>query len=332
MPRPVRIEYPNAFYHVMNRGRARNDIFLRENHYLTFLKIIEESFQRFDFCIHSYCLMPNHYHLLIQTYKANLGRVMRHINGIYTQRFNKIEKIDGPLFRGRYKSILVDEDSYLLQLSRYIHKNPIEVKSKKLVENLRDYQWSSYPSYLNLRKTPNWLNKERTLSFFEGNKDVIRKYELFVNSGEDEESSEFSKQFSAKNQKVILGNHTFKNEICNMLSGDIIRRDKIRREINDSITDDDIIEAVSIVFAVSKGSILNRQISRKFNNFPRRISMYLIQKIKDRTLNQISEMFGLTKSTSVNYYLATVKKELDNDDYKLKLQEITDILNLEQLS
>ena len=113
MPRPTRIEYNNAFYHVMNRGRARSNIFCTSNDYQTFFKVIEESCERFNCVIHSYCLMPNHYHLLIQTIEPNLGRIMRHVNGVYTQRFNKIKKIDGPLFRGRYKSILVDSGEYL---------------------------------------------------------------------------------------------------------------------------------------------------------------------------------------------------------------------------
>ena len=100
MPRPTRIEYEDAFYHVMNRGRARNNIFFKETHYLTFLKVLEETCERFDCTIHSYCLMPNHYHILVQTLHPNLSRAMKHINGIYTQRFNKLQKIDGPLFRG----------------------------------------------------------------------------------------------------------------------------------------------------------------------------------------------------------------------------------------
>jgi putative transposase len=156
MPRPIRIEYENAIYHVMNRGRARNNIFLIEAHYLEFLRTMEESFERFGGIIHSYCLMPNHYHLLIQTPDANLGKIMRHINGIYTQRFNKIQKIDGPLFRGRYKAILVEEDEYLLELSKYIHNNPIKIKDQKnkLTNNLKDYKWSSYPSYINIKNTP----------------------------------------------------------------------------------------------------------------------------------------------------------------------------------
>ena len=108
MPRPTRIQYENAFYHVMNRGRGRQRIFHNDAYYQEFLKTLEEAYQRFDAIIHAYCLMGNHYHLLIETPRANLDRIMRHINGIYTQRYNRLKGTDGPLFRGRYKPILVD--------------------------------------------------------------------------------------------------------------------------------------------------------------------------------------------------------------------------------
>jgi REP element-mobilizing transposase RayT len=112
MPRPLRIEYQDAYYHVMNRGRGRQHIFHDDDYFQAFLKTLEEAHQRFDLQILSYCLMSNHYHLLVKTPQPNLGRAMRHINGLYTQRYNRLKKTDGPLFRGRYKAILVEADSY----------------------------------------------------------------------------------------------------------------------------------------------------------------------------------------------------------------------------
>ena len=121
MPRAPRIQYENAFYHVMNRGRGRRWVFHGDKYYEAFLACLEESHDRFDARIHAYCLMGNHYHLLVETPLANLDRIMRHINGVYTQRYNRLKRTDGPLFRGRYKAVLVDEDAYLLEVSRYIH-------------------------------------------------------------------------------------------------------------------------------------------------------------------------------------------------------------------
>lgn len=222
MPRPIRIEYDNLSCN--EGGRARNDIFLNDFHYLTFLKVIEESCKRFEIIIHAYCLMPNHYHLLIQTPKANLSRSLRHINSVYTQRFNKSQKIDGPLFRGRYKAILVDEDNYLLGLSRYIHRNPIEIKSKdSLVSDLKDYKWSSYPFYLNLLKSPSWLNKDKTLSIFEGTGSYLNKYKLFV----EDEADDYCKR---KDNKMILGDVVFKKEVIAKMSHDTLKQEKIQTE------------------------------------------------------------------------------------------------------
>ena len=105
MPRPTRIEYEGAFHHVMNRGRNQQTIFHDERYFKEFLKTLKEVSEQFDAIIHAYCLMSNHYHLLIETPKANLSRIMQHINGVYTQRHNRLKKRDGPLFRGRYKSV-----------------------------------------------------------------------------------------------------------------------------------------------------------------------------------------------------------------------------------
>lgn len=111
MPRPTRIEYENSFYHIMSGGKARQTIFHNTSYYQVFLETLEEASQRFNAVIHAYCLMSNHYHLIVETPLANISRVMRHVNGVYTQRYNRLKKTDGPLFRGRFKAILVDEDA-----------------------------------------------------------------------------------------------------------------------------------------------------------------------------------------------------------------------------
>ena len=110
MPRPTRLEYEGAYHHVMNRGRNRQTIFHDRRYYEEFINTLTEAKEKFDAVIHAYCLMGNHYHLFIETPRANLSRIMQHINGLYTQRHNRLRKADGTLFRGRYKSVLVDED------------------------------------------------------------------------------------------------------------------------------------------------------------------------------------------------------------------------------
>ena len=330
MPRPVRIEYENAFYHVMNRGRSRNNIFFKAIHYLDFLKVIQESCDRFNCVIHSYCLMPNHYHLLIQTRDANLGRIMRHINGVYTQRFNKIQKIDGPLFRGRYKAILVESGKYLLELSKYIHRNPIETKSeqRRLVKSLQDYEWSSYQNYLGITQTPKWLNKELTFSKFKADGDQVRRYQLFV---EREESEELERFFSKKNQGAILGTDNFKERVLTKtLVGDKIKQNRIRQEIRKDITIDEIINVVAKVFSVTTESILEKQDGRPRKNIPRSLVMYLIQEIKDTSLQQIAEIFGLKHYGSVSYSTSTIKTKIDQKVFVSEVGQIENILYFTQ--
>ena len=125
MTRPLRIEYKDEWYHVMNRGRRGEVIFKGKDDYSRLITLLKETARLWNLRIAAYCLMENHYHLLVQTPDANISRCMRHINGVYTQRFNRGHGCDGQLFRGRYKSILIDADSYLLQLVRYIHRNPL---------------------------------------------------------------------------------------------------------------------------------------------------------------------------------------------------------------
>lgn len=116
MPRPLRIEYEGAWYHVMNRGANHQNIFHTNEHRKLFLELLTEINQQFYVELHSFCLMDNHYHLLIHTPFANLSKAMRYLDGVYTQRINRMMNRDGPLFRGRYKSILIEEDTYLLQV------------------------------------------------------------------------------------------------------------------------------------------------------------------------------------------------------------------------
>ncbi|HEX9756822.1 MAG TPA: transposase, partial [Nitrospiria bacterium] len=122
MSRPLRIEYPDAYYHVMNRGLAYQKIFTDRVDRELFLNLLGECHQMWGIEVFAYCLMGNYYHVLLQTPQANLSRIMRHLDGLYTQRYNRRHHRDGPLFRGRYKAIVVDEESYLLSVVRYIHR------------------------------------------------------------------------------------------------------------------------------------------------------------------------------------------------------------------
>ena len=191
MTRPLRIEYKGAWYHVMNRGIARQPIFNEDEHYKMFLELLQEVHVLYGVEIHAYCLMTNHYHLLVNTPHGNLSRTMRHLNGVYTQRYNRICKKDGPLFRGRFKSCLIDADEYLLAVSRYIHLNPIEAA---MVSRPEQYTWSSCKYYFRVEDRPSWLSISTTLGYFLGD-DPYDQYCSFVVEGVIRPELNFLRQF-----------------------------------------------------------------------------------------------------------------------------------------
>ena len=208
MARPLRIEYPGAWYHIMNRGRRGEDIFADDHDYKMFTDLLCETSEMWDVRIVAYCLMPNHYHMLVQTPNANISRSMRHLSGVYTQRYNSRHKYDGQLFRGRYKSILIDTDNYLLQAVRYIHRNPLRAG---LVEKIDAYKWSSHQGYLSIARKWDWLYKNYILSILSRNRnDWLWNYRRWVAVDEEDEVSQ---KISGVKWPVCLGPQEFIDRI-----------------------------------------------------------------------------------------------------------------------
>ena len=206
MARPLRIEFDGAWYHVMNRGAGRRLVFRSAVDRAMFLKLLGEISKIYGVEVHAYCLMGNHYHLLIHTPKAGLAGALRHLDGVYTQRFNRRVGTDGPLFRGRYRSVLVGEDSHLCCVSRYIHLNPLEAK---LVTRLDEYGPSSYRAYLGLENATPWLQTDETLARFEPG-DARQNYRRFVESGIDRETRAF---YAETRLSPVLGSEEFRGRI-----------------------------------------------------------------------------------------------------------------------
>lgn len=291
MPRPLRIEYENAYYHVMNRGRARQKIFHGKAYFELFLLTLAEAHERFGLEVLCYCFMGNHYHLLVKTPEANLGRIMRHINGVYTQRYNRLKKTDGALFRGRYKAICVEEDSYQLQLSRYIHRNPLEAR---MVQNLKEYEWSSYQYYIDRKLTaPKWLFRSDIYNQLGAKRKIGERYRLFVEQGVDEEIQAF---YGKGNVMPYLGSDEFRAWAYSQRSTDEQGITKKERSLfRPRLVD--IIDAVSMVFSIPTESILHSQ--RGTENVPRWVAMYLCQQIAGASLADIAKEFGLKRTGSI---------------------------------
>lgn len=314
MVRPLRIEFKNAYYHVMNRGRGRKTIYPGKSYYQAFLQGLEEANQRFGLDIQAYCLMGNHYHLLVKTPRGNLSRCMRHVNGLYTQRYNRLKRTDGPLFRGRYKAILVDSSEYLLQVSRYIHRNPIETK-KPLVRKLEKYPWSSYAAYVNKIQIPAWLNREDVYGGIGGRQPYL-SYASFVDAGNDLETEKF---YNRKELPSIWGDKAF-CEIAYAKS-DNWSREVARKGYREPIDSKQVVKHVANYYTCDEQSIYKATRGRGQKNIPRWVAMKLVQDYSDKTLNQLAVLFCVGHYCTVSQTIARLVKLMEVDE-QLKKQVI----------
>lgn len=208
MPRPIRIKYENAIYHVMNRGQNRQKIFREAKDYQRFMNLLKDCVERWQVQIHAFSLMRNHYHILIQTPLSNISRVMRHIDGLYTQWYNKKYKKDGALFRGRYKSILVEEQGYLVELLRYIHLNPVKAG---IVAKPEEHKWSGHRAYVGAKKDLEWMTVDRLKEYFgkteKAGKENLKK---FMDEGVPQE---LENKLNSKKWPTLLSSEMFQKLI-----------------------------------------------------------------------------------------------------------------------
>lgn len=202
MTRPLRLEFPGALYHVTARGNRRTPIYRDDGDRHAWLDLLGRVCERHHFVIHSFCQMTNHYHLLIETSEANLSQGMRQLNGLYTQHFNWRHSLVGHLFQGRYKAILVQKESYLSELARYIVLNPLRAK---VVSSLDEWQWSSHRYFVSQEHPPRWLERDWILSRF-GNTHAAAApaYQSFVLEGMGETSP-----LTAIRHRILLGDDAF---------------------------------------------------------------------------------------------------------------------------
>ena len=214
MARPLRIEFPDALYHITSRGNRREDIYLDDKDRNAFLQILSQVCDRFNWVCHSYCLMSNHYHLMIETPEGNLSQGMRQLNGVYTQSFNRNHGRVGHVFQGRYKAIVVQKESYLLELSRYIVLNPVRAG---MVRAARDWRWSSYRSTAGMAAAPACLKTDWLLSCFGKRKNIaMERYRSFVSEGKGQASL-----WGRLKKQIYLGDDAFVEEMQAKLEPDI---------------------------------------------------------------------------------------------------------------
>ncbi|MGB6063722.1 MAG: transposase [Desulfomonilaceae bacterium] len=315
MSRPLRIQYPDAWYHVMNTGRRREVIFPEPEDFQRFVELSQEGSTMWNVRIAAFCLMPNHYHLLVQTPDANLSRFTRHVDGVYTQRFNRSHKSDGALFRGRYKAILVEADTYLSDLVRYIHRNPLRAG---LVSRLDRYPWKSHTAYLSRSARWPWLYSEPVFSMFcQAGEDSVNAYQAFM---AQDDSDELKAALSKSNVPSFLGSEEFVHWV--KASFQSLRA---YREVPASRLLAPRLEAIQFAVCAGCGIDRNELLSRGrgMSNEARNIAIYLARRLAGQRLATIGDAFGLEHYSSVSSVVSRMKQRIANDrSLRRKVEEI----------
>lgn len=316
MPRPLRFEFRDAWYHIVNKGIGHHKIFRTDQHRQMFLNLLADACDLYGIRIHAYCLLDNHYHLLIHTPRGNLARAMRHINGLYTQKFNRSTGHAGPLFRGRYKAIVVDKDNYLLQVSRYIHFNPV---TAKLVDLPHRYKWSSYQYYHRKNtKLPLWLQTEEIHSqlMLKHAKETYRQY---MKKGIDSEIEVFYKKI---NTSAILGARVFKIKLMKSLDPTRVHHHKTDYNLTRDLPSmEEIIKACTIFFKVSEEQLYSGR--RGLSNNPRKISIYACRRWGGETLIVIAKQYRCQSHSNVTNVVKEINQKILTDE---KLKRLIDKL------
>ena len=283
MSRPYRLQEKNSLYHITSRGDDRKKIYLSDSDYKKFLEYILKAKDKYQFYLYAYVLMPNHYHLLIETRQPNLSRIMQYINTSYTVYYNIKRKRCGHLFQGRYKSIIVDKDSYLLELTRYIHLNPFRAKRRQSHE---EYKWSSYKEYIN-RKRKGYIDKEEINKYI----NISRKqYEKFILDGKGKEKDIFKNVYAG----CMLGKAEFIENRLKDLKGQVEKKDVIyKKELKSCMDKEEVIKIVESRY----GKGIKELCKRKTPSIvERKITIYLMKRFLSLTNKEIGKIFGISYS------------------------------------
>ncbi len=322
MARAWRIEYEGALYHVLSRGNEKQDIVVNDDDRKLFINTVSEMAERFEIDIYTYVLMDNHYHLLFRTNRANLCRSMQWFGATYTRRFNLRHDRSGHLFQGRFKNMLVQNDAYLLQLSYYIHRNPLRAE---MVRRLADYKWSSYRAYAYGKNQPNWLNTKPILSQFLNVNDLHRAYRESIQKYAKEEQ----RIWEDLQHGIFVGTEKFvkkikKRYLPDVPHAEIPSQKRAAKDIN--------IETV-----ISKAARLMKfdlELCRKSVRIPsqaktdRDLLIYLVWQLGVATNPQIGEKFGLTYS-AVSQRVSAIKEKVNTDiDLAKRYQQIKSIIKI----
>jgi putative transposase len=318
MARPLRIEYPGAFYHVMARGDDRKAIFRDDKDRLCLLEVVRKAAERYRLSLHAYCLMDNHYHLLVESAEANLSVSMRYINGQYAGFINRSRGRSGHLLQGRYKAIVVDKEAYGLELSRYIHLNPVRAG---MVRTPQAYRWSSYRSYLG-REEVAWLETAWTLGQFAKNPKPAR--ELYRKFTEEGLRGGLENPFAGVVGGILLGRESFMKKIQSILSRGWKGRER----------DLPALRAVKPYPSVTR---IDRLVRSNFQEAPkegRKVAIYLSHRHSGVPLREIGRQFGGISESGVTQVVRRLleqkakEKSLELKVFRIEKQLMDEMSNV----
>ncbi len=294
MSRPLRIEYPNAWYHVMNRGRRREEIYFTDADRDFFMKLLGKCVTLYKLEVHAYTLMPNHYHLLLRTPLANISRVMRHLNGLYTQYINQRYDLEGSVFKGRYKSILVEEEKYMLECVRYIHRNPYKAK---LEQRIGDDVWTSHCAYVQKKYRPKWLTVTGVLERFSNyEREAIKKLDAFVKEQPDRD---FEERLDSVKWPSVLGGDGFKEMSKRVVLGKKLDFGEIPqyKEYVNKLNARDVLKLISEKSGMSEAEILRKRVRETIKE--KRAFVYLSRNVYQLKVDDVLEVLGCKSRATV---------------------------------
>jgi REP element-mobilizing transposase RayT len=304
MARPIRIEYPDAVYHVSNYAVDKQRVFPSDKYFQSFIDALEESCSRLNVEVLAFCLLRDQYHLVVKTPEGNLSRFMRQIDGLYTQNYQRLKKSTGALFKGRYKAVLIQAENYLLPLTRYIHSlpKPSEIKS---------YNWSSYNHYSKKARPPVWFNRDDALKQLPvAATKRPSAYARYVGQGVDEEFNHF---YGKKNLSSIMGDEKFKQQARRKRSSTSARGLSKGANAKWRPSCKQIISAVAKQFKVPEASIYTAARGPGSKNVPRWVAMYLCQELSAVTLQSIAKLFKLKRYGTVSTTVGKLRAEFKDN-------------------
>lgn len=277
MARKQRIHYPGALYHVILRGNARQDIFFEDGDQYRFYLLLQTVVEKFGCRIHAYCLMTSHIHIAVQVGDTPLSRIMQNLSLRYTTWINRRMNRSGHLLQGRYKAVLVDADSYLLELVAYIHLNPVRAA---MVAAPGDHPWSSHHAYLGTEVVP-WLTTEQVLSMFGSRRDkAVRLFSLFVGERTgDGRKDEF--HMGGEFDSRLLGEERFVDEA--------LERVQVRRELKPTVGE--VKEVVKTICGIDDDTLCSRHRSRSATE-ARTLTAWAVAEFSDGTISEVGRIFG----------------------------------------